>query len=58
VDAFIRGLGMPRSLREVGVSENQLDHIAEYTMLDFWARTNPRPVNSAADIRQILEMAL
>ena len=58
VDAFIRGLGMPRSLGEVGVREDQLDHIAEYTMLDFWARTNPRPVNSAADIRQILEMAL
>jgi alcohol dehydrogenase class IV len=58
VDAFIRGLGMPRSLREVGVAEDQLDHIAEYTMLDFWARTNPRPISSAADIRQILDMAL
>jgi alcohol dehydrogenase class IV len=58
VDAFIRGLGMPRSLGEVGVSQEQLDHIAEYTMLDFWARTNPRPVKAAADIRQILDMAL
>jgi maleylacetate reductase len=58
VDEFITGLGMPRSLTAVGVSEDQLDHIAEYTMLDFWARTNPRAVNEPADIRQILDMAL
>ena len=58
VDQFIRGLGMPRSLTEVGVQQEQLDHIAEYTMLDFWARTNPRPIRTAADIRQILDMAL
>jgi alcohol dehydrogenase class IV len=58
VDQFIRGLGMPRSLTEVGVQQEQLDQIAEYTMLDFWARTNPRPIRTAADIRQILDMAL
>ena len=58
VDQFIRGLGMPRSLTEVGVQQEQLDHIAEYTMLDFWASTNPRPIRTAADIRQILDMAL
>ncbi len=57
VDAFITGLGMPRSLRAVGIGEDQLDHIAEYTMLDFWARTNPRPVNEPSDVRQILDMA-
>ncbi len=57
VDEFIRGLGMPRSLREVDVKEDQLDHIAEYTMLDIWARTNPRPINEPADVRQILDMA-
>ena len=57
VDEFIRGLEMPRSLREVGVKEDQLEHIAEYTMLDFWARTNPRPINEPADVRQILDMA-
>jgi maleylacetate reductase len=57
VDQFIRDLGMPRSLSEVGVGEDQFDHVAEYTLLDFWARTNPRTVTCAADIRQILEMA-
>jgi alcohol dehydrogenase class IV len=58
VDQFIRNLGMPRSLGEVGVNEAQLDHIAEYTMLDFWARTNPRTIARPADVRTILDMAL
>ncbi|MFK7976002.1 MAG: iron-containing alcohol dehydrogenase [Halioglobus sp.] len=58
VDAFITGLGMPRSLSAVGVGEDQLDHIAEFTMLDFWARTNPREIAGPADVRQILDMAL
>lgn len=57
VDAFITGLEMPRTLAAVGVLPEQFDHIAEFTMLDFWARTNPRKVEVAADIRQILELA-
>lgn len=58
VDRFITDLGMPRSLSAVGVNRDQLDHIAEYTMLDFWARTNPRPIDGPADIRKILDMAV
>ncbi len=57
LDEFIRGLGMPRSLGEVGVSDDQLDLIAEYTMLDFWSRTNPREITGPADVRSILEQA-
>jgi maleylacetate reductase len=57
VDEFIRGLGMPRSLSEVGVTHDQLPHIAEYTMLDLWARTNPRQINAAGDVLPVLEMA-
>ena len=58
LDEFIRGLGMPRSLGEVGVDKDQLDLIAEYTMLDFWSRTNPREITGTADVRSILEQAL
>ena len=58
LDEFIRGLGMPRSLGEVGVDKDQLDLIAEYTMLDFWSRTNPREITGPADVRSILEQAL
>ena len=58
VDEFITALGMPRSLTAVGITEEQLDLIAEYTMLDFWSRTNPREIKGPADVRGILEMAL
>lgn len=57
VDEFIRSLGMPRTLAEVGVRDDQLDHIAEFTMGDFWIRTNPRPIEGPGDVRQILDMA-
>lgn len=57
LDAFIRGLGMPRTLTEVGVGEERFEQIAEYTMLDIWGRTNPRTVSSPADILEILKRA-
>jgi alcohol dehydrogenase class IV len=58
VDQFITGLGMPRTLTAVGIAADQLDHIAEYTMMDFWARTNPRTIAEPADVRKILDMAI
>jgi alcohol dehydrogenase class IV len=57
LDGFIRGLGMPRRLSEVGVREDQLQQVAEYTLLDIWGRTNPRPIATAADVMQILRRA-
>lgn len=57
VDEFIRGLGMPRRLSEVGVGEDRFQQVAEYTLLDIWGRTGPRPVKSAEDIMEILRMA-
>jgi maleylacetate reductase len=48
---------MPRTLAEVGVGPDQFDVIAETTMMDFWVRTNPRPISGPADVRTILEMA-
>ena len=57
LDAFIRGLGMPRTLGEVGVDQAQFRQIAEYTLLDIWGRTNPRPVRTADDVMQILNLA-
>jgi maleylacetate reductase len=57
LDAFIAGLGMPRTLAEIGVGEDQLQRVAEYTLLDIWGRTNPRPVSTADDVMQILRLA-
>jgi alcohol dehydrogenase class IV len=58
VDRFIRGLGMPRSLREVGLKEADLPRLAEAMMHDFWTRTNPRPVESPAQAIEFLKTAL
>lgn len=57
LDNFIRGIGMPRRLSEVGVDESRFQQVAEYTLLDIWGRTNPRPVTSADDILEILRRA-
>lgn len=57
LDDFIRGLGMPRTLAEVGVGPDRFQQIADYTLLDIWGRTNPRPVRSADDILEILRSA-
>lgn len=57
LDRFITSLGMPRTLRAVGVSENQLQLVADYTLKDIWGRTNPRPIAKAADVMEILRRA-
>eukprot|EP00439_Symbiodinium_sp_Y106_P087855 s1_g391.t1 len=56
-DGYIRALGMPRTLAAVNVGEERFEEVAQKTMHDFWARTNPRPVSEAADILQILQLA-
>lgn len=58
LDELIRGLGMPRSLKEVGVTEKDLALIAEYTLEDIWGRTNPRPIKTPDDVMQILQTAM
>tara|TARA_B100000787_G_scaffold170267_1_gene165447 strand:+ start:1904 stop:3103 length:1200 start_codon:yes stop_codon:yes gene_type:complete len=58
VAEFIQGLGMPRTLAEVGVGTDQFDHVAETTMMDFWVRTNPREISGPADVLKILNMVV
>lgn len=58
LDAFIRNLGLPRTLTEVGVKQEMLPTIAERTLDDVFGRTNPRPIRSADEIMQVLRAAL
>lgn len=58
LDRLIFGLGMPRTLREVGVSEDQFGLIAEYTLEDMWGRTNPKKITGANDVLEVLKLAL
>ena len=57
LDDFIRGLGMPRRLREVGVEEADLPRLAKNCMLDDWTYSNPRPISSSEEVMEILRAA-
>lgn len=58
LDRLIRSLGMPRTLREVGVEEEMLPVIAANTLKDPWAPTNPRPLRRSEEVMAILQTAL
>jgi maleylacetate reductase len=57
LDAFIRSLGMPRSLSDVRVSPEHFDTIAEQAMRTPWVPRNPRKIDSPAQLREILLLA-
>ena len=57
LDAFIAGLGMPRSLGAVGIGPESFDRIAEGAMHTPWVPRNPRPIPGPAEVREILELA-
>lgn len=57
LDAFIRSLGMPRSLGEVRISPEHFDAIAEAAMRTNWIPRNPRKITGPADVREILLLA-
>jgi maleylacetate reductase len=57
VAAFVRGLGLPTSLTEVGVGPDQYDAVARASLLDHYVHTNPRPIARAEDILEILRKA-
>jgi len=58
LDVFIRKLGLPRTLKEVGIGRDQLDALSERALEDFWAPTNPIPLLEAAKVKEILEMVV
>jgi maleylacetate reductase len=57
LDRFIRGLGLPRSLRDVRVSPEHFDAIAEQAMRTPWIPRNPRKIDTPAQVREILLLA-
>ena len=57
LDDFIRGLGMPRSLREVKVGPEHFDRIAQQAMGTPWVPRNPRRIEGPAQVREILDLA-
>jgi len=57
VKGLARSLGLPVDLAAVGIRPDQFHAIAEHTMHDRGIRSNPRRINGAADIVEILELA-
>jgi maleylacetate reductase len=57
ISALIAALGQPGSLRAVGIKREDLEVIAEHALRYPPVRMNPRPIESAAQVRQILELA-
>ncbi|WP_239992103.1 iron-containing alcohol dehydrogenase [Rhodopila globiformis] len=57
LDAFIGGLGMPRSLSAVHIGREHFDRIAEESMRTPWVPRNPRRIDAPRQVREILELA-
>ena len=57
LDAFIAGLGMPRSLGAVNIGAESFARMAEAAMDTPWVPRNPRPIAGPAQVREILELA-
>ena len=54
---LIAELGLPRTLRDVGVKAELLERIAVESMHDRWIHTNPRKIEGPAVVRQLLDAA-
>ena len=57
VRELVAGLGMPTRLRDVGIQRGDFDEIARRALLYPQLASNPTPVTSVEQVRQILEIA-
>jgi maleylacetate reductase len=57
IAALIRNLGLPTTLRDVNVRQDQLDEIARESMHDRWVHTNPRKIDGPPAVRALLDAA-
>jgi maleylacetate reductase len=57
LDAFIGGLGMPRSLAAVKIGPEHYERISQQAMGTPWVPRNPRKINSPAQVLEILKLA-
>jgi alcohol dehydrogenase class IV len=54
LDCIIRDVGLPRSLKEVGVDADVIPTLAERALADQWSPTNPVSLVQAEQIAEIL----
>lgn len=58
IEAFVRGLGLPTRLSEMGINGDDIPGLAARWTGDAPIATNPRPVRDAADLEAVLRLAL
>lgn len=56
IEALVRALGLPQTLKDVGISRDQFDTLAENTLSDMWAKSNPVPFVRKEQVLEVLEM--
>lgn len=54
---LLHALGVPTTLRDVGIAREQFDQIADTVFANGYVRTNPRPIRTNADVREVLDFA-
>lgn len=57
IEALFAGVDIPRRLRDIGLEQSDLPHIAEAAMSDWFIKRNPRRVASSEDVESILASA-
>ena len=57
VREFIKSLGLPTTLSEVGVTRDDFPFLARDAMQDMIVATNPRPLEGESDVLKVLEQA-
>jgi maleylacetate reductase len=57
VAALIASLGLPATLRDVGMRADQMDAVATGSMHDRWIHSNPREIEGPATVRMLLDAA-
>lgn len=58
LDAIIRELGFPRSLKAYGIGRDKLDQIAQSSVGDICCKWNAIPLEKPEQVLEILDMCL
>ena len=58
LDVIFRELGMPRSLKDVGVGADKLDALATGSLQDRCCKINPIPLKEKEQVMEILQLVI
>ena len=57
ITALISQIGLPQRLRDVGVAEAELPHLAQIALKSRAGQNNPKPITDAAQTESVLRAA-